>query len=277
MHLGNTPLLITATFDAGRTPLVALSQCKERVEKYMEGLIAWLEDPLCQRIVFAKNCSTPIRKGVLESVAGAYGKELEYLEVSASPRTIIQGKGYGEGDLILQALEKSEMLRSSDDFFKMTGKLYSPEMGTVFSGIGEGEFYSGSIARSGDPAPARRMISSLYRSAKGSNGLAFLRRWARIPWSLIAPLQTGWIDTRFYRVRRDFYGDFLLHSHLRVQDALGYTLENAFFDDLEHSSARIIEQQPVILGTSGTFGTTAGEYSQEIRTKACELAVRLIV
>jgi len=273
----NSPLLITATFDAGRTPQVALNCAEDRLIKHLEGLLAWLRDPRFSRIVLAKNCKFPIRTGILEKVAAAYGKELEILQVSDSPKTCLQGKGYGEGDLIRQALEKSEILRTSNDFFKITGKLYALKSEAIFNGEGEGEFYLSSSNPKNTSAVTRRVIAPLYGSSEGCRILAFLRRWLRIPWGLVAACPSGWIDTRFYRVRRDFYLETLLRSHERVQDALGYTLENAFFDDLQNKSVRFIAQQPIIIGTSGTLGTTAGAYSTEIQQEARVLAKRLIL
>jgi hypothetical protein len=273
----DSPLLITATFDPGKTPQVALSSIKDRIEKSLEGLIAWLQDPSFQQIVFVKNCTTRINPEILKNVARAYNKNLEFLEVSSSPRTVIQGKGYGEGDLIHQALRESHVLRQAKEFFKITGKLYSPDVSRLFTGKGSGEFL---LAQTGTPARAawpRHLIAPLYQQPSGSRFLGFLRRRLRLPWSLIAAHPRGWIDTRFYRVRRDFYLTSLSASHRRVQDALGYTLETAFYDDLKnYEGIHYIHQEPIIVGTSGTFATTAGIYSPQIQEEARDLAARLM-
>ncbi len=239
--------------------------------------MAWLRDPGVQRIVFAKNCAAKIRPKILMEAASAYGKELEFIQTNSSPRTLLQGKGYGEGDMIRQALEKSDILRSADDFCKITGKLYAPGSETIFQGEIEAEVYLSTMDSSRKAVSLRRLMAPLYRSVDGGNALAFLRRRGRIPWGMIAASPAGWIDTRFYRVRRDFYRECLLNSYRRVQDALGYTLENAFFDDLKKQPVRMIKQPPIIIGTSGTLGTTAGEYSIEIRQEAHELASKLLV
>jgi len=271
------PLLITAALDAGRTPQVALSGISERVLKHMEGLVAWLRDPRVGRIVFAKNCGVKISREALLRKASDYGKDLEYLQVSNSMRTITQGKGYGEGDLIRQALGKSEILRSSDDFIKVTGKLYSPRL-VDFDVSGKlAVFYRGDVGQSSNAGWIRRKVAPAYRSEMGSRALAFMRRRMRVPWGLVGAVPQGWIDTRFYRVRREFYLDTLIRSHQRVHDALGYTLENAVFDDLNPHDVRLIQSPPVILGTSGTLGTTAGKYDREIQDEAEELAGRLIL
>jgi hypothetical protein len=243
----------------------------------MEGLLAWLKDPSISRLVFAKNCRLLIREEVLFGVAREHGKELEFLQVKPSPRTTLQGKGFGEGDLIRQALEHSHILGDAEEFVKITGKLYALGGIEGLTGGVSGEFYQGMVGESNGIACSRRLICGVYRNSMATSALGFLRRRMRIPWGAIAAVPAGWIDTRFYRVSRSLYKESLLHSHERVQDALGYTLENAFHDDLDYQEGiRMIRSTPVIIGTSGTFGTTAAEFTPEIRMEAKELAGRLL-
>jgi len=273
-----TPLLITATLDAGKTPYVALSTTSDRVEAHMQGLLAWLGDPSTEKVVFAKNCSTKIRSEILVETAHKYGKELEFVQVVSSKRTAIQGKGYGEGDLIRQALETSEILRGSNDFMKSTGKLFCQGIGMMFSSEGMGEFFVSRGFYSHSLNPIRRNLTPLYGNQMGSAVLGILKRKIRVPWGLVAVAPGALVDTRLYRVNRDFYLEVLGDSYRRVQDALGYTLERAFDDDLANHSAccRMLEISPPIIGTSGSLGTTAGEFSEEIRLEARALAQRLV-
>ena len=274
----STPILITASLHAGNTPYVALSATDERIEAHMQGLLAWLKEPSVEKIVFAKNCTAKIRPEILMQSAGGYGKELEFIQVSPSERTAIQGKGYGEGDLIRQALERSEILREAQDFIKTTGKLFCRCLGDFFSGESMGEFF---VSRGCSPSsvnPIRKNLSPLYRTDRGSSALGLMKRRMRIPWGLVAVEPGAMVDTRLYRANRDFYRNALWHSHRRVQDALGYTLERAFYDDLIRysSSVRMMEISPEIIGTSGSMGTMAGNFPDEIRLEARELAVRIL-
>lgn len=277
MSFFNIPLLITATLDAGRTPQVALRDIQERTIKHMEGLLAWLHDPSIRRIVFAKNCAVAIRPEVLVEVSAHYGKELEFVQSTASPRTLIQGKGYGEGDIIRQALEQSRFLRESEEFLKITGKLYAPHSAQHFRGEGNGDFLFTRREAFGTELWRRTLLDPLYQSEAGCALLGFLRRNLRVPWGIVAAPQADWIDTRIYRVRRAFYQANLLNSYRRVNDSLGYTLEAAFHDDLrEQSGLRLIHEVPIILGTSGTLGTTDGSYDLGISEAAVELARKLL-
>jgi hypothetical protein len=273
-----SPLLITASFDAGMTPYVALSAMRCRIEAHMEGLLAWCREPWVSSIVLVKNCSAKIRPEVLEQVASSYGKELEFIQVTPSPRTVLQGKGFGEGDMIHQVLEKSETLRRADDFIKVTGKLFCPGADAIFNGQSSGEFF---VCRTFDAKGVsliRKRLSPLYQTERGSVAMAFLKRRVRVPWGWVAAAPSALVDTRLYRVNRDFYSQILKNSYRRVQDALGYTLERAFMDDLRgcDRSVKMLEISPGIIGVSGSIGTRAGEFSEEIRAEAHELGARLV-
>jgi hypothetical protein len=271
-------LLITASLDAGATPMVALRDVHERTLRHMEGLLAWLSDPGINRIVFTKNCRAQIREEILMEVARAHGKELEFLQINSSPRTVLQGKGFGEGDLIRQALERSTILRAASDFIKVTGKLYAPGWEKIFRRSGEGEFYFSLPQSSVKLENLRLWTRAFYRSENGSRFMGFLKRRLRVPWEVVAATPRGWIDTRIYRVNKEFYMENLLETHRRVQDYGNYKLENAVFDDLILHSAlvRMIEISPIIIGTSGSVGTTAGEFSEKIRQEAKLLTRKLL-
>ncbi len=273
------PLLITASLDSGRTPYVALSSTSARIEAHMEGLLAWCREPWVRSIIFAKNCSAGIRPEILVHAAASYGKELEFIQVASSQRTVLQGKGFGEGDMIRQALEQSDLLRGADDFIKVTGKLFCAGTEQLLRGEGRGEFFLAQHHFQDPVLSIRRWVSPLYRSERGGRVMAFLKRPMRVPWGLIASSSSALVDTRLYRVNRDFYLEVLSGAYLRVQDALGYTLEHAFHDNLRGSigSVRMMEISPGIIGVSGSVGTRAGEFSEEIRAEARDLAARLLI
>jgi hypothetical protein len=272
-----SPLLVTASLDAGETRQVALRDVHERTMRHMEGLLAWLKDPGISRIVFVKNCRTQIRQEVLVEAASAHGKELEFLQVEPSSKTALQGKGFGEGDMIRQALERSTIIRGADAFMKVTGKLYAPGWERVFTVLGKGEFYFSVPQASVKMENLRLWTRPFYRSENGSRLVGFLKRRMRIPWEVVAATPRGWIDTRIYRVNKEFYCEKLLEAHRRVQDVLNYTLENAFFDDLSGMEDICkIKSIPLILGTSGTLGTTPAAFSDKICFEAKEMSRELL-
>ena len=105
----------------------------------------------------------------------------------------------------------------------------------------------------------------------------FRKRCGQAAGMIAAPV-IRWVDTRIYRMRRGFYQDNLLNAYRRVHDSLGNTLEAVFYDDLRNLTAiHFIRREPIILGSSGTLGTTAGVYSIQIQEESCELTSKLLV
>jgi len=273
------PLLITATLNPGKTPYVALADIGERVAAYMEGFLAWCTESTISSIVFAKNCNTPIRHELLRKIAAGHSKEFEFVQVDSSPRSIVQGKGFGEGDMIRQALDRSEILRSESEFIKVTGKLFCCNAAKLLDGNGRGAFFVSDAPADDRFNLMRRKTAPLYRSRSGSSLAAFLKYQCRVPWSWVAAAPGRWVDTRCYRVERDFYRTVLLHTHERVRDGLGYVLERAFHDDLESHAKEFffLNEAADMIGVSGSIGRRMGSFSEEILAKARDMAARILV
>lgn len=272
----SAPLLITASLDPGKTPRVGLTDVRERTLRHMEGLIAWMKEPWVKQVVFAKNCKLPVPSRILSGYAAQHGKDLEFVQVSSSPKTVRQGKGYGEGDLILKTLEKSRVLRASHDFIKVTGKLFMPDAQSVFSGDGDGEFFVSETLAAKKMSPLRKSLRPAYSLHPLGRALDMMKR-CRVPWEWIAATPGGWTDTRCYRVGIEFYRKRLLHTHERVRDSLGYPLEAAVFDDLQGSPGiRRIVKTPVIIGVSGTLGQPSGRFSDDVIREASALTEQLL-
>ena len=109
-----TPILITASIKVNNTPFTILKNIKQMSINYCEGLLCCLKDKEIESIVFAKNCDLKINVRYLEKVASSYGKSFEFIQVTPSHKTSVQGKGFGEDDLIKKAILKSEIIRISE-------------------------------------------------------------------------------------------------------------------------------------------------------------------
>lgn len=271
------PLLITAAFDVGETPHVKLRDTRQRVLHHMEGLLAWLESSELGQIVFAKNCGTKIRASVLSETAASFGKELEFLEIPSSKLTARQGKGFGEGEIVLGAIECSGILGKSSSFAKSTGKLFLKNHEHLFAGRWRARCFRCAAPNRGTPSTWHRLVNKVHQSELGSRCLADMQRFLRAPWFLIGAHPQCWVDTRFYVCERDFYRANLSQSHRRVQDRLGYSLEAAFYDDLQRAEGvGWIDEMPLVYGTSGTLGTTAAPFAEPVRRRAEALAAELL-
>lgn len=276
-RLNMPPLLITAAFDVGETPHVKLRDTRQRVLHHMEGLLAWLESSDFSRIVFAKNCGTKIQARVLSDTAAAFGKELEFLQIPSSELTARQGKGFGEGEIVKSALGRSGLLEKVPCFAKSTGKLFLKNHELLLVDQCQIRCFRCAAPNSEMPSAWHRLVNKLHQSEAGSRCLADTHRLLRVPWFLIGARPRFWVDTRFYACRRDFYLAHLSRSHQRVQDRLGYSLEAAFYDDLQGvDGVRWIDEEPVVYGTSGTLGTTAAPFAATLRLRAEALAAELL-
>jgi hypothetical protein len=271
------PVLITAAFNVGETPHVKLRDTRQRVLHHMEGLLAWLESSDFCQIVFAKNCGTKIQSSVLCETAAAFGKELEFLEIPSSKLTARQGKGFGEGEIIGGALERSGLLGKSSYFAKSTGKLFLKNHELLLADKWRARCFRCAAPNRKNPSAWHRLVNKLHQFEAGSRCLADMHRLLRLPWFLIGAHPQCWVDTRFYVCERDFYLANLSRSHRRVQDRLGYSLEAAFYDDLQRvEGVGWIDEMPLVYGTSGTLGTTAAPFAEPVRHRAEALAAELL-
>ena len=271
------PLLITATFEVANPQDVRLRDSRERLVRHMEGVLAWMGDPFFSELVLAKNCALPVKVEPLRKVAEAHGKRLEFVQVEASRLTRERGKGFGEGEMIRQALMKSEVLGRARGFCKATGKLFLRDADRFYAKAGRAVFHKCHAPRCGALVFWRCMLGVFYRSRRWHRLLPWMHRQARVPWSLVAAAPREWIDTRFYRISKELYLERFLGSYERVDDALGYSLEAAFADDAAGlSDCALVKSEPIVLGYSGTHGTAAAEFPEDIRRDARELADRML-
>ena len=271
------PLLITAAFDVGETPHVKLRDTHQRVLHHMEGLLAWLESSDFCQIIFAKNCGTKIQERVLSDTAAAFGKELEFLQIPSSKLTARQGKGFGEGEIIGGALERSGLLGKASYFAKSTGKLFLKNHELLLTEKSLARCFRCAAPNSETPSAWHRLVNKIHQSEAGSRCLADMHRLLRVPWFFIGAHPQCWVDTRFYVCERDFYWAKLSRSYRRVQDRLGYSLEAAFYDDLQGAEEiGWIDEMPLVYGTSGTLGTTAAPFAEPLRRRAEALVEELL-
>ncbi len=118
-------LLITGTIQVdSNMPFVAVNNVEERKEAYLNTVLWAIASTPFQRIVFCENSGFELDCSYLRSSATESNKEFEYLAFTGNKKKAIeQGKGYGEGEIISYALENSELIKKSDMFCKITGRV----------------------------------------------------------------------------------------------------------------------------------------------------------
>jgi hypothetical protein len=135
------------------------------------------------------------------------------------------GKGYGEGEIVKYALERSVFLKNETFFIKCGGQIWIKNF--------------------------RKILDSWNQLFECD--LILKRNIIRIP---IIPHQ---VDTRFYIVNKEFYIKNFLNRYQNVRDHEGNYLEHEFFKSLKNINYKVgkylMSQKPIINGVSGTYAT----------------------
>lgn len=115
-----SPLLLTATIHVAQglsdSP-IANAQARER--DYFDCLRFYLAQPTIERVVFVENSGADLER--FRTLGSAARLELVSLDNNSFPSEF--GKGYGEAQLIDEALRRSRMLAQAPAFMKATGRI----------------------------------------------------------------------------------------------------------------------------------------------------------
>lgn len=139
--------------------------------------------------------------------------EIEQIEYLQDNRLVIQkGKGYGEGALIKYALQKSQLLKNENSFFKCTGKVYCRNFAEIF-----------------DLIQTNNIKNIFWRDA----------------------LKSSTIDTRFFYVSKDFCNNVLLPVFESIDDKNNTTMEHAVMNAARQRMIQGTSIRPMLSGFSG--------------------------
>lgn len=117
-------LLMTATILPQESWNLKLKDPGRRLEQYISSLEYYIVNTGIERIVFCENSNYSFDTRRILQLAGQYGKEVEIIQFAADKDAILKhGKGYGEGEIIKYAMGKSRLLKQSEYFIKVTGRL----------------------------------------------------------------------------------------------------------------------------------------------------------
>lgn len=134
----NICLLLTATIEVRNKTLVKRHDTATRLNDYKIALKKWLTSQKnISKIVFAENSSYPladIKKIVAEN--NIHHKEVEFISFTYDPFNDAD-ISLAELKIIEYALDKSQLIKSSDYFAKMTGRLFVRNIDAIISGIPE--------------------------------------------------------------------------------------------------------------------------------------------
>ena len=132
----------------------------------------------------------------------------------------LYGKGYGEGEIINYALERSKYLKESVFFAKCTSKLW---VNNYFDCL---HYWNGTFLCDCDFSYLKKMKLVTFKS----------------------------VDTAFYFVNKNFYINNFSYAYLYVREKQRHWLEHCFRDIIVTNNIKyfMFPIAPIVLGVSGT-------------------------
>ena len=121
--IDDTLLLLTASINPNNMP-GAILDTKQRLQDYKAAFTYYLENhPRVSKILFAENSGWPLDEIKEISKSNPHNKQIEFLslDINNFPREF--GKGYGELNLITEAINRSRLAKETRYVAKVTGRL----------------------------------------------------------------------------------------------------------------------------------------------------------
>ena len=235
-------LLITASILPQEKRFLKLKEPKQRLKQYLDSLRFYIVHTNITRIVLCDNSGYEFPVENMLALARKYGKKLEIIQFIGNKEKIaVNGKGYGEGEIIEYSLQHSCLLREAKYFIKITGRIKVTNIDKIIEKMDITKVYMNKVIRN-------------------------FRR----------PKKETEIDTILYGIPKGIYATTLADAYMSVCDKRGIYLEHVFYDRIVQNKLVIynIPQFPIINGVSGTLGN---RYQESIGWERClyELLSRL--
>ncbi len=123
----NLYLLLTGTIDSGKYNNTGniITDVSERLSQYEESITKYITETPFTDIVFIENSDYPFDVEKFQKLAQANNKRFEFINGKVcKEETIKRGKSFGDAYLIYEAIEKSELLKECEFFYKITGRIF---------------------------------------------------------------------------------------------------------------------------------------------------------
>ncbi len=216
-------LLLTGAIDIRNfdVPSTTIVNIDERLSQYLHSI----EYAICNyrtisEIVFCENTDYNFDYTNLQQKALRNRKKLEILSFIGNYAIIQQkGKGFGEGEIIKYALNKSEILCKCDTFFKLTGRLIVKNM------------------------------DEIVETTQSANSFIYHPK-------TIYQIPANHIETFLYKVSKDLYIKHLINAFERVDESRSRYLEHIFYEQLSKFDLYSFKLVPRISGFSGSSGNS---------------------
>ncbi|MDA1184525.1 MAG: hypothetical protein O2930_07775 [Acidobacteria bacterium] len=218
-------IVLTATFRAPLTPTLVVRDEGTRIQQYMCALVAWGGTRRVRRIIFGENSHTRFDFSRIVGYLEAAGKEVELLIFDGNEGSPRFGKGFGEGEILERVYRHSKLLRQTDAFYKVTGRLFVRNFDAV--------------------------------SDATQSQHAFRRKYGK-------PGNPSKIDTTFFKCGLDLFERRLLDAYREIDDAKRMFIEHMYFNRLSETDAGEFSLRPELVGQQASTGKVYGAYDEEV-------------
>ena len=214
-------LLITGAIDLSsfNVPATTVANVWKRLSQYVRSIEYAIDHyTTVTHLIFCENTNYNYDYSDLSQKARSKGKFFETLLFSGDYFNIqLRGKGYGEGEIIRYALDKSQYLNKCQSFYKLTGRLIVKNMDRIITATcSESAF---------DFHP----------------GVIYSRK-------------RNHVETIFYKAERNLYQKYLNEAYQEVDELKFQYLEHIFYQCLAGFKLTSFRVLPKISGQSGTTG-----------------------
>ena len=213
---GGIPLLMTASVST-RGMIGACFSDEEREMMYISALSFYIDQLLSKNekysIVFADNSGWDLSR-IIARLPVFDKKRIEFISLPPDAFDISKGKGYNELLLINKAIEKSELIKNSGCFFKVTGRypIYN-----IRHFIEKADKF------------INRQDGDLYADIKDHK----LYDWLHLGWNGHS------YDCRLFGVKVDYYNKHIAPLYVKCNDYNGNLLEGVLFDFVKHNKGKM--------------------------------------
>lgn len=219
-------IVMTATFRAPFTPHLVVRDEGTRIQQYMCALVSWARTRRVRRIVLGENSNTRFDFSRVIRHLETAGKEVELLVFDGNRESPRFGKGFGEGEILEHICAHSRLLRMTDAFYKITGRLF---------------------VRNFD------LVSDATESQH-----AFRRKYAK------PPVRPPKVDTTFFKCGLDLFESRLLRAYRHVDDSQRIFIEHVYFNLLCETDAGGFALGPELVGQQASTGKLYAPYDDEV-------------
>ena len=261
-HSNAVTLVVTSAIrPPADMPFLRLADPQQRLFQTYCSLICWIRETQITSIILCDNTGPQYSFSGIAELADQHHKQLEILTfVGCHDRTLSQGKGYGEGEIMKHVMGHSRFLLEGTAFYKVTGRIFVENFDALHDAHADQSVVFGLWPHM---APWKKaLLSAAGKSAPLASCLPVIRKVS--------------LPTTFYKCTRHYYKDNLIDRFRQVDDSNGYFLEHALMRPLFKNGFEVFSTQPCLVGVSASKGTPYSglEYSDDVRSLATLLLTR---